>query len=107
MNFTLCQSVVLDTWKVWAVRWFWQMKKLQSLTSKNVKNPHAVALGRLGGLAGGKKGGKARAAALTSSQRTASAQKAGKIGGKARLVTMTPEQRKEIARKAALARWGK
>jgi hypothetical protein len=43
------------------------------------KNPHAVALGRLGGL----KGGKARAA------------------------KMTPEQRREIARKAAQKRWGK
>jgi hypothetical protein len=41
------------------------------------KNPHAVALGRLGGL----KGGKARASKLTA------------------------EQRKEIARKAAEARW--
>lgn len=43
------------------------------------KNPAAQALGRLGGL----KGGKARAAA------------------------MTPEQRKEVAKKAAEARWGK
>ncbi|MEW5772786.1 MAG: histone H1 [Thermodesulfobacteriota bacterium] len=43
------------------------------------KNPHAVALGREGGL----KGGKARAAKLT------------------------PEQRKEIAQKAARARWDK
>jgi len=43
------------------------------------KNPHAVALGRLGGL----KGGKARANKLT------------------------PEQRKEIARKAARSRWSK
>jgi len=41
------------------------------------KNPAAVALGRRGGL----KGGKARAAALT------------------------PEQRSEIARKAAAKRW--
>jgi hypothetical protein len=41
------------------------------------KNPAAVALGRLGGL----KGGKARAAKLT------------------------PEERKEMARKAAVARW--
>ena len=41
------------------------------------KNPAAVALGRLGGL----KGGKARAAKLTA------------------------EQRKEIAKKAALSRW--
>ncbi len=43
------------------------------------KNPAAVALGRLGGL----KGGKARAEKLT------------------------PEERKEIARKAAEARWTK
>jgi hypothetical protein len=43
------------------------------------KNPHAVALGRLGGV----KGGKARAEKLT------------------------PEQRKEIAKKAAKARWSK
>lgn len=42
------------------------------------KNPNAVALGRLGGL----KGGKARASKLT------------------------PEQRKEIAQKAARVRWG-
>ena len=41
------------------------------------KNPHAVALGRLGGL----KGGAARAKKLT------------------------PEQRREIARRAAEARW--
>jgi len=44
-----------------------------------IKNPAAVALGRLGG----KKGGKARAAKLS------------------------PEQRREIAQKAARARWGK
>lgn len=43
------------------------------------KNPNAVALGRLGGL----KGGKARASKLT------------------------PEQRTEIAKKAARARWKK
>ncbi len=43
------------------------------------KNPAAVALGRLGGL----KGGKARAKKLT------------------------PEQRSEIAKKAARARWAK
>ena len=43
------------------------------------KNPAAVALGRLGGL----KGGKARAEALT------------------------PERRREIARKAIAARWAK
>jgi hypothetical protein len=43
------------------------------------KNPHAVALGRKGGL----KGGAARAANLT------------------------PEQRSEIAKAAAVARWNK
>jgi len=43
------------------------------------KNPHAVALGKMGG----SKGGKMRAAKLT------------------------PEQRSESARKAALARWGR
>jgi len=43
------------------------------------KNPHAVALGRLGGL----KGGRALAKKLT------------------------PEQRSEIARKASIARWAK
>jgi hypothetical protein len=43
------------------------------------KNPHAVALGKLGG----SKGGKLRAARLTA------------------------EQRSEIARKAVLARWAK
>jgi hypothetical protein len=43
------------------------------------KNPAAVALGKLGGM----KGGRARAAKLT------------------------PEERKEIAQRAAKARWGK
>lgn len=46
---------------------------------ESTKNPAAVALGRLGGL----KGGKARASSLT------------------------PEQRKEIAQKAAATRWKK
>lgn len=45
--------------------------------AKRKKNPHAVALGKLGG----KKGGKARAAKLS------------------------PERRSEIARQAARARW--
>lgn len=43
------------------------------------KNPAAVALGRLGGLK----------------------------GGKARSESMTPEQRRKIAQKAAAKRWGK
>jgi len=46
---------------------------------KKAKNPHAVALGRLGGLK----------------------------GGKIRFAKMTPEQRKELARKAVLTRWSK
>ena len=51
-----------------------------SPTSKeSTKNPHAVALGRLG----------------------------GKKSGKARLEKLTPERRKEIARIAAKARWAK
>jgi hypothetical protein len=53
----------------------------------------------------GKKGGKARAAALAPDERQRSARNAGKIGGKARLTKMTPEERSEVARKAAAARW--
>ena len=45
----------------------------------NGKNPHAVALGRLDGLR----------------------------GGKARAEKLTPEQRKEIAQKAAQIRWSR
>jgi len=48
-------------------------------TATRKKNPHAVALGRLGG----SRGGLARAAA------------------------MDPERRTEIARRAALARWAR
>ena len=51
----------------------------ESAEKPSKKNPHAVALGRIGGT----KGGKARAEKLT------------------------PEERKEIARKAAKARWEK
>jgi len=53
-------------------------KKKPEEETENGKNPAAVALGRLGGL----KGGKARAKKLTKKQRS------------------------EAARKAALARWG-
>ena len=45
----------------------------------NTKNPNAVALGRLGGL----------------------------VGGKARAKKLTKEQRIKIAKKGAKARWGK
>lgn len=51
----------------------------KNIGKESTKNPAAVALGRLGGL----KGGKARASKLT------------------------PEQRKESAQKAAKARWEK
>jgi len=44
-----------------------------------IKNPAAVALGRLG----------------------------GQKGGKARATKLTPDQRRETARKAAMIRWGK
>ncbi|ASU35378.1 hypothetical protein [Mucilaginibacter xinganensis] len=56
---------------------------LEQITNENsvehTKNEAAVALGRLGGLK----------------------------GGKARAESMTPERRKEIAKKAAEKRWGK
>ena len=54
-------------------------KSIPKSSKPKEKNPHAVALGRLGGL----KGGIARAEKLS------------------------PEKRKEIARKAANKRWGK
>lgn len=62
-----------------------------------VKNPHAVALGKLGG----SKGGRARAAALTSSRRTEIA----RAGGAARWRTVSAGERTALARTAALARW--
>jgi hypothetical protein len=46
---------------------------------KRTKNPNAVALGRLGGLK----------------------------GGKARIAQLTPEERRDLARKAVQARWAK
>jgi hypothetical protein len=49
------------------------------MAKKKSKNPHAVALGRLGGLK----------------------------GGKARTGSLTGEQRRELARKAVRARWDK
>lgn len=52
---------------------------VEQTTGEYIKNPSAVALGRLGGL----KGGKARAEKLSA------------------------ERRKEIAKKAANTRWGK
>lgn len=51
----------------------------KNISEESTKNPAAVALGRLGGLK----------------------------GGKARFAKMTSEQRKELAKKAAKARWQK
>jgi hypothetical protein len=48
------------------------------------KNPHAVALGRLGAKAGGKIGGPARALALSSKERQEIARAGGLASGKAR-----------------------
>jgi hypothetical protein len=67
------------------------------------KNPHAVALGNLGGA----KGGKARAKNLSAAQLSKIGRKGGKIGGKARAAGLTPAKRKEIAKKAAAKRWEK
>lgn len=52
---------------------------IESLTMAKRKNPHAVALGRIG----------------------------GRKSGKARMEKLTPERRSEIARNAVQARWAK
>jgi len=56
------------------------------------KNPHAQALGKLGG--------KARAASLPQSEIT----KISSKGGKARAASLSAERRREIAKKAVAAR---
>ena len=61
------------------------------------KNPHAVALGRLGGT----KGGPARAKALSARRRSQIA----KRGAAARARSMSANERRELARRAAAARW--
>jgi hypothetical protein len=61
------------------------------------KNPHAVALGRLGGA----KGGRARARALTARRRREIARHAAA----ARTRSLSAQERRELARHAALARW--
>lgn len=62
------------------------------------KNPHAVALGKLGG----------NARAELPSEELSEINKAGAAaGGKARAKKLTKAQRKEIAQKAAKARWAK
>ncbi len=49
--------------------------QIQETIPKDTRNPHAVALGRLGGLSGGK----ARAKVLTKAQRVKIAKKAARI----------------------------
>ena len=83
------------------------------------KNPHAVALGRLGGKARDKgmtpkereefarRGGLARSKKLSKDELSKIGKKAGKLGGRARAQSLTQEQRKEIGRKGAAARWAK
>jgi hypothetical protein len=63
------------------------------------KNPAAVALGRLGGL----KGGKARAKKLSAKRKSEIARKAG-LG---RMKKLSSKRRSEIARNAIMARWSK
>src|SRR3954471_13557974 len=63
------------------------------------KNPHAVALGRLGGLAGGP----ARAKALETERRRGIARKAGI----ARAASMSAAQRSRLAAAAARTRWAR
>jgi hypothetical protein len=70
-------------------------------TKKRKKNPHAVALGKLGGA----KGGRARAARLSAEEISAISSKAGKAGGPARAKALSAAKRQEIARNAARARW--
>ncbi len=65
------------------------------------KNPHAVALGKLGGA----KGGKARAESLSPEELSQIGRKGGEVGGKRRAEALTEKQRKEIARAAAAKRW--
>jgi hypothetical protein len=64
-----------------------------------MKNPHAVALGKLGGA----KGGSARAVALGPRRR----EEIARAAGRARWRSVPSEQRAALARTAARARWRK
>ena len=64
-----------------------------------MKNPAAVALGRLGGL----KGGKARAKKLSAKRQSEIA----RLAVLGRMKKLSPKRRSEIARNAVLARWNK
>lgn len=63
------------------------------------KNPHAVALGRLGG--------RKTAEVLSEDEKREIGRKAGKVGGRARAQKLSSKRRSEIARLAAAARWAK
>ena len=69
----------------------------RDLVRSKGKNPHAVALGRLGGT----KGGVARAKALSARRRREIARHAGA----ARARALSAPERQEVARRAAAARW--
>jgi hypothetical protein len=62
-----------------------------------MKNPHAVALGRLGGI----KGGLARAKALSPRRR----REIAKHAAAARALSLSASERQAVARRAAAARW--
>ena len=66
---------------------------------KRGKNPHAAALGRLGG--------KASMKGRSAEKREEFARLGGLAGGKARAKTLTKAERVAIAKKAAATRWGK
>ena len=63
------------------------------------KNPHAVALGKLGG--------KKRVESLSQNELSEIARRGGQVGGRARADKLSSKRRSEIARKAAAARWAK
>jgi len=74
------------------------MPKASKASTK--KNPHAVALGKLGG---GPIGGRARMAMLSPAERHA----LGVNGARARWAATSAQDRHEMAVKAARARWAK
>jgi hypothetical protein len=63
------------------------------------KNPHAVALGHLGGTR--------RAEVLSPEQRRYIGTQGGLVGGRARADALSKARRSEIAKKAAETRWAK
>ena len=69
------------------------------LVGPPMKNPHAVALGKLGGA----KGGLARATALPARRR----REIARVAGVARWKNLSGAERRTVARLAARARWQK